>query len=51
MTEQEALAWCRANGALVRFDAAGTVTVKVGEFRRRRPTFVEAVAALAEHLA
>jgi len=50
MKERDALAWCRTHNAFVRFESNGTVTVKVNELRRRRPTFLEAVVAMKEHL-
>jgi hypothetical protein len=50
VTELAALKWCREHHALVRFESDGTVSVKVNDLRRRRPTFCGAVVALKEQL-
>ncbi len=49
MSTLDALAWCRLHNAFVRFESDGTVTIKVGEYRRRRPTLVDAVDAMRKH--
>ncbi len=43
----EAVTWCRARNAMVRFESDGTVSVKVNGMTRRRQTLPDAVDAMA----